>query len=514
MNRSDSFSYDICVIGGGINGTGIARDAAGRGLKVLLLEKDDLANSTSSASTKLIHGGLRYLEYYEFRLVHEALQERDVLLKIAPHIIWPLNFILPDAYNIRPFWMIRCGLYLYDILAFSFKKRFFPFSRAFNLRRHKFGGGLKDDFFLGVLYSDGWVQDSRLVVLNAMDAKEKGADIKTRTECTRLEPFGSGWKINYRDCLRRKEETVTARLVVNAAGPWVHKVLEANSLFSQTTPDIRLVQGSHIVVPRIYDGEHCYMLQQPDRRIVFAIPYEDKFTLIGTTDTDYQGEEPHPVITEEETDYLLSSANRYFNKQVSKEDIVWTYSGVRPLLDDEKGDAKSVTRDYKIHDEKFGQSHIISVFGGKITTYRRLAETVLEKASHSLDFSMKSWTGKKPLPGGEIPDCDMRAFLTSQKIRWEKEDAELLKRYARNYGSEMVKILSRPKGEHYGDNIYESEIRYLIENEFALTAEDILWRRSKLGLHISDTTKRNIETALPALVRDITGYEYENIAGN
>ena len=511
MNETESFSYDLCVIGGGINGTGIARDAAGRGLKVLLLEKDDLASSTSSASTKLVHGGLRYLEYYEFRLVHEALRERDVLLGIAPHIIWQLNFILPDAYSIRPFWLIRCGLYLYDLLSSSFQRRIFPRSRAFNLRKHAYGDALKDDYFLGVLYSDGWVQDSRLVVLNAMDAKDKGAVIKTRSECTGLQTHKNGWKIIYKDRLRQVEEKVTARLVVNAAGPWVHKVLEASGLTSQSTPDVRLVQGSHIVVPKIYEGEHCYMLQQPDRRIIFAIPYEENFTLIGTTDTDYQGDDPHPIITAEETDYLLNAANIYFKKQIAHNDIVWTYSGVRPLLDDERGDAKAVTRDYKIHEEKFGNSEIISVFGGKITTYRRLAETVLKKAEHVLDFPKKSWTGKRPLPGGDISDFDIRAFLTSQKIRWEKEDTRLLKRFAKNYGTKMIDILSSPKGKNFGDEVFEAEIRYLIENEFALTIDDILWRRSKLGLHISKTTQNNIEAALPALVKDITGYELENL---
>lgn len=488
--------YDLCIIGGGINGAGIARDAAGRGMKVLLLEKDDLASHTSSASTKLIHGGLRYLEYYEFRLVHEALQEREVLLKIAPHIIWPMNFVLPDAYSIRPFWMIRCGLYLYDILSFKWGKRKFPLSRAFNLRKHVFGHPLKDDFFLGVLYSDGWVQDSRLVVLNAMDARDHGADIRTRTKCTNLKPSQNGWEIEIDG-----RETVQANIVINAAGPWVHELLHKSSLTKAETPDVRLVQGSHIVVPRLYDGAQAYMLQQPDKRIVFAIPYENEFTLIGTTDTDYDGDAALPKITDIETDYLLNAANTYFKKQISKDDVVWAYSGVRPLLDDESDDAKSVTRDYKIHEDVFGNSHLISVFGGKITTYRRLAETVLKKISELRQEPDQKWTATKPLPGGDVPDGDFNAFLKEQRIRWEHENISLLRRYARNYGTKMINILSMPKGEHYGDGIYEAELRYLVDHEFAKTMDDILWRRSKLGLHISEATKVNIETALKDLIK-------------
>ncbi len=487
--------YDLCIIGGGINGAGIARDAAGRGLKVLLLEKDDLASHTSSASTKLIHGGLRYLEYYEFRLVHEALQEREVLLKIAPHIIWPMNFILPDAYSIRPFWLIRCGLYLYDILSFRWGKRKFPLSRAFNLRKHEFGAPLKDDLFLGVLYSDGWVQDSRLVVLNAMDAHEHGADIRTRAECTGLKPSGEGWEVEIDG-----KEKIHASIVVNAAGPWVHALLQKASLIKKETPHVRLVQGSHIVVPKIYQGSQAYMLQQKDKRIVFAIPYEGEFTLIGTTDTDYDGDIASPAITQAEVEYLLDAANIYFKKKIVQEDIVWTYSGVRPLLDDENGDAKSVTRDYKIHEDSFGNSHLISVFGGKITTYRRLAETVLKKICELRGLPDLKWTSLKSLPGGDVPEGDFDEFLKEQRIRWEHENISLLRRYARNYGTRMIDILSIPKGAHYGDGVYESEVRYLVEKEFAKTLEDILWRRSKLGLHVSAQTRMNIEVALRDII--------------
>lgn len=498
MSQNDPLVYDLCIIGGGINGAGIARDAAGRGLKVLLLEKDDLASATSSKSTKLVHGGLRYLEYYEFRLVHEALQEREVLLGIAPHIIWPMNFVLPDAYSIRPFWLIRCGLYIYDLLSFSLHARKFPLSRAFNLRKHSYGEPLKDDYFLGVLYSDGWVQDSRLVVLNAMDAKAQGADIRTRTECTGLKPARGMWDVEIDG-----KVTIKAKLVVNAAGPWVDQILHKSKLTTRKTPDVRLVQGSHIVVPKIHDGDQAYMFQQPDKRIIFAIPYETNFSLIGTTDKDYDGDPGKLQISDEETEYLLNAANMYFKKQVTKSDIVWTYSGVRPLLDDEQGDAKTVTRDYKIHEDQFNGSHLISVFGGKITTYRKLAESVMHKVSHVLKIPDKSWTGKRPLPGGDIPSGDFTAFLREQKIRWEHENVNMLKRYARTYGTKMIEILSMPKGADYGEQVYEAEIRYLITKEFARSLDDILWRRTKLGLHLSDTTKSNIEKALPDLLAEI-----------
>ncbi len=502
--------YDLCVIGGGINGAGIARDAAGRGLKVLLLEQGDLASATSSASTKLIHGGLRYLEYYEFRLVHESLLERNVLLNIAPHIIWPLNFVLPDAYGIRPFWMIRLGLYLYDILSFSFQARKFPASRGFNLRKHAYGAPLKDDFFLGVFYSDGWVKDARLVVLNAMDARAQGADIRTRTRCTGLKPAKGGWTVTAKDLLNGRETTHSAKLVVNAAGPWVRDLLDRENLTTAATPKIRLVQGSHIIVPRLHDGDQAYMLQQPDKRIVFAIPYEDKFTLLGTTEQDFTGDLAAPHITAAETDYLIGAANRYFNKQVTRGDIVSTYSGVRPLLDDDNTEARKITRDYKIHEDDFGGAKLISVFGGKITTYRKLSEKVTELAARALGNTEKTWTGKRPLPGGDIPSADFNAYFRMVKIRWEHESAALLKRYLRSYGTRMIKILEASKGAHYGEDIYESEIRYLIDNEFARSLDDILWRRSKLGLHISETTRQNLANALPQLVKEITGYDIEN----
>lgn len=500
------YDYDLCIIGGGVNGTGIARDAAGQGLKVLLLEQDDLASHTSSASSKLIHGGLRYLEYYEFRLVHEALRERDVLLDIAPHIIWPLNFILPDAYSVRPFWLIRLGLYLYDVLSFSFQARRFPLSRAFNLRKHVFGDPLKKEFFLGVLYSDGWVQDSRLVVLNAMDAKAKGAVILTRTKCTGLEVFQNGWKIGIRNPWQG-DASVTAHIVVNAAGPWVRDILDHAGLATAQTPSVRHVQGSHIVVPKLYDGEQAYMIQQPDKRIVFVLPYEHHFTLIGTTDNNFKGDPAKVEITQEEKDYLISAANKYFTNQINGENIVWSFSGIRPLHDDDEGDAKKITRDYKIHSDVFGRSHLISAFGGKITTYRKLSENVTQKVMKALGKSYRSWTGKRPLPGGDISFGDFNAFLRSQKIRWEHENVALLKRYARAYGTKMIDILSQPKGAHYGNDVYESEIRYLVRHEFALSVDDILWRRSKLGLHISDQTKANLQSALPSIVKEITGHD-------
>ena len=511
MNVGENKIYDICIIGGGINGVGIARDAAGRGLKVLLLEKNDLASATSSASTKLVHGGLRYLEYNEFRLVHEALRERDVLLRLAPHIIWPLNFVLPHAYNIRPYWLIRCGLYVYDLLSFSLK-RAFPLSKGICLNTHSFGTPIKDEYKKAITYSDGWVQDARLVALNAMDAKARGADIATRSECISLTPVNREWQIQVKDKLQNLTYGVRAKLIVNAAGPWARSILEHAKLVTEKTPEVRLVQGSHIIVPKIYEGAQAYMFQQPDKRIIFSIPYENDFTLIGTTDKDFHGDPANVTISEDEIDYLIDAANLYFKKQTDKKDIVWTYSGVRPLLEDESSDAKAVTRDYHIETEEFNDSPLVSVFGGKITTYRRLAETAMQQVSMFLNLNDKHWTKNEPLPGGDIENSDFNAFFVTLKKNWPSEPEELLKRYARAYGTKAKDILSVPKGKDYGDQVYEAEIRYLINQEFALTAEDILWRRSKLGLHVSKETSTKIEAAMPSLIKEIKGYDIENFA--
>lgn len=499
MTSSDT-DFDLCIIGGGINGTAIARDAAGRGLSVILLEKNDLASATSSASSKLIHGGLRYLEYYEFKLVHEALKERETLLKQAPHIMWPLSFVLPHDNNLRPAWMIRLGLFLYDNLG---GKHTLPGSKGVSLKDDNyFGSPLKSTYKKGFAYSDGWVDDARFVVLNAIDAHSHGADIRTYTSCTKVKPLDdkTGWKVQAKDH-NGKQDNFTARIVINAAGPWVRSFLDDNDLAQKNTPFIRLVKGSHIVVPQIYKGDHAYILQQPDKRIVFVIPYEDKFTLIGTTDVEVEHDPSEAQIDKDETKYLCDAVNRSFNKEISPSDVVSTYSGVRPLLDDEESNASAVTRDYKlILDDHLGPA-MLSIFGGKITTARKLAETAVDQIMDHENDPRFGWTDDKQLPGGDFPDEDFNAFL--QKLYAEHTDfpKAMIKRYAHAYGTRISLVLGGAKkpedlGTHYGDDLYEAEIRYLIDHEWARTAEDILWRRSKCGLHVSPKTVQNLENAL------------------
>ena len=499
--------YDLLVIGGGVNGAGIARDAAGRGMSVLLVEAQDLAGATSSASTKLIHGGLRYLEYFEFHLVGAALREREVLLRLAPHIIWPLDFVLPYYPQLRPAWLIRLGLYLYDHLGgkTSLKK-----STPLNLRQHPFGAALQDRHKKGFSYADCAVYDSRLVVLNALDAAELDAHISTRTACTGLRVTDGRWQAELRDVDTEQMLTVTADMVVNASGPWVHEVLEGNRLTrARITPQIRLVKGSQIIVPKIFDGEQAYILQQPDRRIVFAIPYEGEFTLIGTTDVDYAGDPARPEITAEEKEYLCDAVNFYFKKQIAPADIVYSYSGVRPLMDDGKGKASEVTRDYHLEFEESFGAPLLSVFGGKITTYRRLAEEAVNKlVPHWLERNREgaassrlpqvAWTHSVPLPGGDILNGNFDEFLQEQKERYPFLPEKLAERYARAYGTRMDRMLDgatdlNSLGRHFGDDLYLAEVEYLRSKEWAKTAEDILWRRSKLGLHLSDNTKAQLE---------------------
>jgi len=473
---SQQYDYDLCVIGGGINGAGIARDAAGRGLSVLLLEKGDLGGATSSASTKLIHGGLRYLEHYEFGLVRHALQEREVLLGIAPHIIWPLRFILPHTPDLRPAWLIRLGLFLYDNLS---RRNKLESSRNVSLATSP----LKNTYTKGFSYADCWVEDSRLVVLNAMDAAAKGATILPRTACTKIALRNDGWDVSLEG-----RDPVSARMVVNAAGPWVRDVLETSSV-AAGTPGVRLVKGSHIIVPRFLDGDAAYILQQPDKRIVFAIPYEHDFTLIGTTDAEHHGDPGTASISDDEIDYLCAASNRYFTHQITPGDIVWTYSGVRPLLDDGEGDASSITRDYKIIlDESYG-APLLSIFGGKITTYRHLAEEAVDQLT-----DRPAWTAQKALPGGDI--ANFKNFLANKRALYKHLPDALIARYARAYGTLMDEFAGDDMGVHFGDDIYEAEIRYLVDREWAQTLDDILWRRSKLGLHIGDETAQNIQSYL------------------
>lgn len=503
--------YDLCVIGGGINGVGIARDAAGRGLKVLLLEADDLGAATSSASTKLIHGGLRYLEYYEFKLVRESLIERELLLSQAPHIIWPMEFVLPHTPEQRPAWMIRAGLFLYDHLA---KREKLNKSSGLKLVNDPNGKPIKNQYKHGFSYFDCWADDSRLVVLNAMSAAQKGATILTRHKCTHLKHDNDRWLVTYEAQNSKKgSETIKASMVINAAGPWVRKILDESQISIGETklPNVRQVKGSHIIVDRQYEGSQAYLLQQPDRRIVFAIPYEHKYTLIGTTEESYEGDPKEAMISKEETSYLIDAYNRFFEKPISSKDVRWTYSGVRPLYDQGDEDMTSATRDYKLHMHLGYAAPMISVFGGKLTTYRKLAEAAVDKILHLGNRNAVAWTSNRDvkgvLPGGDIPCADFDAFLAAQGQRYKWLPKALLYRYCRSYGTSMDVFLqganaTKDLGEDFGFHIYEAEILYLLRYEYAKTSEDILWRRSKLGLHVSDDTAQKIEVYVQNYMKD------------
>lgn len=496
MEFTGAPDFDLCVIGGGVNGAGIARDAAMRGLSVLLVEAQDIAGATSSASTKLIHGGLRYLETYQFRLVRESLQEREVLMGLAPHIIKPLDFVMPHTPDLRPSWMIRTGLYIYDHLG---GKSSLPRSRAVDFKRDATGRPLKDIYRNGYHYSDCWVEDARLVVLNVMSAAEHGARVMTRTACVGLTPTAdkTAWHVKLRNISANYEGEFTARAIINATGPWVRKFLEGCQLANDTIPKIRLVKGSHIILPRLYEGAHTYLLQQPDRRVVFAIPYEDHYTLIGTTDVEYNGDPANVAIEEKEVDYLTKAVNLYFKSQVSPRHVFWTYSGVRPLLDDGDSNVTNVTRDYKlIPDTTYGPL-ILSVFGGKLTTYRKLSEHAVDMLFKQQKYKFeKCVTHLEPLPGGDMPR-NMDKFIKAQEKKYPWLDPELMKRYAATYGTRMDVILSdrysmENMGNAYGDGIYQAELDYLVKHEWAKNLDDILWRRTKLGLHISDLTYSNL----------------------
>ena len=493
--------YDLLVIGGGVNGAGILRDAAGRGLKVLLCEKDDLASGTSSASTKLIHGGLRYLEHYEFGLVRHALIEREVLLRAAPHIIWPLRFVLPHSPEQRPAWLIRIGLFLYDHLG---GRKILPGSTAIDLSSHEAGRPLVADFTKAFVYSDCWVQDSRLVVLNARDAVERGAEVLTRTECVSARREGGAWRVELRDGPSQKIRQVTARALVNTAGPWVTEVL-SERLGRNLTKQIRNVKGSHIVVPRLFEHPYPYIFQNVDKRIVFAIPYEGAYTLIGTTDEDHHGDLDNVAISEDETRYLCAAVNRYFKTKVSPEDVVWSYAGVRPLFDDEASSASEATREYALELEQHdGEPALLNVYGGKITTYRKLAEQALDKLRAPLGFTAGPWTAGAVLPGGDIANADFAPFLEGQKKAYPWLPDELVSRYARDYGTRMGRILEgasclQDLGENIGGTLYGAEVDYLVDQEFAQSAADILWRRSKLGLHVPEGTAERLTAYLAKL---------------
>lgn len=510
QNSKQKSSCDVLIVGGGINGCGIARDLAGRGWRVLLCEKDDLAAHTSSSSTKLIHGGLRYLEYYEFSLVRKALQEREVLLRSAPHIMSPLRFVMPHDPSMRPAWMIRIGLFLYDHLA---RREVLPGSRSVDLRRHVAGEPLKPQYRRGFVYSDGWVDDARLVVLNAIDARARGAEVLTRTRCVSAQRDAQGWTavLEAADGSRR---TVRARALVNAAGPWAESFLRGVARPAQAealaTRHLRLVKGSHIVVPRLFAHDHAYIFQNPDKRIIFAIPYQGDFTLIGTTDVELHGDDPGAArIDDDEIAYLCTQASRYFAHPVRPADVVWTYSGVRPLLDDAAGDPSAVTRDYLLETHAEA-APLLTVWGGKITTFRKLAEDAADEIGRMLGERRPAWTEGAFLAGGDLsdwigprargarPDAEFERFVDAVRVRHPWLEAGLARRLARAYGARIAELIGDAQsmadlGPAVAGDLHVRELRYLRDQEWAVNGDDVLWRRSKLGLRFTAPERARID---------------------
>ncbi len=521
----DVLVVDVLVVGGGINGAGIARDLAGRGWRVTLVEQHDLASHTSSSSTKLIHGGLRYLEYYEFGLVRKALQERERLLRSAPHIMRPLRFVMPHDPAMRPAWMIRIGLFLYDHLA---RREVLPGSRGVDLASHPAGAPLQPQFRHGFEYSDGWVDDARLVVLNAIDARARGASVMTRTRCAAAERAADHWRVTLRQA-DGGARTLRARALVNAAGPWAEAFLRgvarpaAGEALARRS--LRLVKGSHIVVRSCFAHEQAYIFQNADQRIIFAIPFEGEFTLIGTTDVEIEGDPAAARVTAQEIDYLCAQASHYFARAVTPRDVVWSYSGVRPLLDDASGDPAAVTRDYQLETDA-AAAPLLSVWGGKITTFRKLAEEAADQIGLLLGERRRPWTEGAYLPGGDLstwigpaqrPDTDFERFVQAlgQRHRWLP--AALARRWARAYGSRVERVLGPAQhesdlGAAVAPGVHEAELDYLCRDEWACTGEDVLWRRSKLGLHLDVDDRRRIDdwmsrrTGLPP-ASEATGQE-------
>lgn len=481
--------HDIFVIGGGINGCGIARDAAGRGYSVVLAEKGDFASGTSSGATKLIHGGLRYLEHYEFRLVREALMEREVLWAMAPHVIWPLRFVLPfQKGGIRPAWLIRLGLFIYDNI--GGRKRL-PATKTLDLRRDPAGKPLKPVFSKAFEYSDGWVDDARMVVLNARDASARGGLIFNHTEVVSARRADGCWVVETVDVDSRARKTWRARMLVNAAGPWVDRVL-AGVVGRNEAKHVRLVQGSHIVIRKKFADPRAYFFQNPDNRIIFAIPYEQDYTLIGTTDQDYKGDPKDVRISDGEIRYLCDAASEYFAEPVRREDIVWTYSAVRPLFDDGASKAQEATRDYVLKVEGTdGDAPLLNIFGGKLTTYRRLAEHAMEKIGDAIGTKGKPWTGGSHLPGGDFDVSGYEAEVMRLVKNYPFLPLDLAARLVRSYGTEAADIVGPAAslaqlGSHFGGTLYEAEVRWLVEHEWARTEQDVLWRRTKQGLRVNE----------------------------
>jgi glycerol-3-phosphate dehydrogenase len=491
---------DLLIVGGGINGCAIARDAAGRGLNVRLVEKDDLASCTSSASTKLIHGGLRYLEHFEFRLVREALAEREVMLATAPHLVWPLTFVLPHEPQLRPAWMIRLGLFLYDHLA---PRGRLEASHGVSLKESPLGAPLRDGFAQGFTYADCWVDDARLVVANALSASDLGALVTPGVTFVSAERHADRWIARLESPQGREE--IEARTLVNAAGPYVSQVLH-DALHIVSRKHVRLVKGSHLVTRQLYEGAHAYILQNPDRRVVFVIPYEGAFTLIGSTDVPYEGA-PGPVsISDAETDYLLAAVSRCFRREVTRDDVVSSYAGLRPLFDDGSFEASVVTRDYAFDLDREG-APALSIFGGKITTARRLAEHALETLEDFFARIGPSWTADTPLAGGEGLDGALAPLLSLLHRERPFLPQPLALRLAQAYGERVFRVLGSAQsmeelGEDLGCGLRRRELDYLIAEEWARTAEDVLWRRSKLGLHMTPSQSEGVARAMGALSQE------------
>ncbi|WP_170332932.1 glycerol-3-phosphate dehydrogenase [Ruegeria arenilitoris] len=516
MEQPDTRITDLFIIGGGINGCGIARDAAGRGLSVTLAEMNDLASATSSASTKLFHGGLRYLEYFEFRLVREALIERETLLHAMPHISWPMRFVLPyhddmrfDSHTPtshllstvmpwmhgrRPAWLIRLGLFLYDHLG---GRKILPGTKSLDLRKEPEGAPLQNKFETAYEYSDCWIEDSRLVILNARDAEARGAEILVRTEVQSAERVDDLWHVTILDKDSGDTRLVRARMLINAGGPWVGDIIQSK-IRVNSREGVRLVRGSHIVTHKLFDHDKCYFFQGEDGRIIFAIPYEQDFTLIGTTDQDHENPSEPPVCTEAEQDYLCAFATKYFERPVTREDIVWTYSGVRPLYDDGAHSATAATRDYTLKVDAAGGAPVLNVFGGKITTYRRLAESALEKIAEHFPNLPGPWTAGVSLPGGDFP-VDSAAHLANDLLMdYGFLDQFWANRLIRAYGTEARSILGNAQtagdlGEDFGATLTARELEWLMDKEYARTADDVVWRRNKLGLRLNQVQIARIQ---------------------
>ena len=486
----------MLIVGGGINGVGIARDLAGRGVSVVLCEKDDLAAHTSSASTKMVHGGIRYLEYYDFLLVRKALAEREVLLRSAPHIMRPLRLVVPHDPSMRPVWMMRIGLFLYDHLA---RREFLPGSRTIHLRAHALGAPLNPRYSRAFLYSDGWTDDARLVVLNAIDAAERGAHVMPGWRCIDAKRDGSHWQVRLQSGAG-ESRVVRARALVNAAGPWAAQFLKDHVHASKIKP-LRLVKGSHIVVPKLFDHDHAYALQGADKRVIFIIPYERDYTLIGTTDVEHKGVVGQAKIDDSEIRYLCEQASRYMVKPVVPSDVVWSYSGVRPLIEDDAEDPSAVTRDYLLELDTDG-APLLTVWGGKITTFRKLAEDAADGLCKRLGVKSAAWTAGTYLPGGDLsawigaatrPDDDFVRFEEKLGERHPELPATLRHRLARCYGARIDKVLGQTGlGEAIAPGLYECELVYLHAHEWARTADDVLWRRTKLGLHLTEAQRQDV----------------------